>query len=121
MWSKAQQFLAKNIFNFTVKHLNNTLVNRKNLHKCYLSQSPPCSFSLQSETLQHTVSGCKKYLDHGIHNRRYDSVHLCLSKSLSQFTDWSVYADLPSFPSSSLISGDTFKPDSSNIISMARK
>ena len=27
------------------------------------------------------------------------------------FADWSIYADLPSFPSPSLISGDTFRPD----------
>ena len=40
-----------------------------------------------------------------------DSVLLCLSKSLSSFAEWSIYADLPSFPSPSLISGDTSKPD----------
>ena len=32
-------------------------------------------------------------------------------KSLSHLTDWSIYADLPSFPSPCLITGDAFRPD----------
>ena len=89
IWSKVQQRLPKNIFNFTVKYLNNTLATRKNLHKWSLSESPSCSFCLQSETLQHIVSSCKHYLDHGRYNWRHDSVLLCLAKSLSHLTDWS--------------------------------
>ena len=111
LWSKVQECLPKNIFNFTIKYLNNTLTSRKNLHKWSLSQSPSCSFCLQSETLQHIVSSCKSYFDHGRYNWRHNSVLLCLSKSLSYLPDWSTYADLPSFPSPSLISGDTFRPD----------
>ena len=111
LWSKVQQSLPKNIFNFTIKYLNNTLATRKNLHKWSLSQSPSCSFCLQSETLQHIVSSCKSYLDHGRYNWRHDSVLLCLSKSLSSLVEWSIYADLPSFPSPSLISGNTSGPD----------
>ena len=111
IWSKVQQRLPKNIFNFTVKYLNNTLATRKNLHKWSLSESPSCSFCLQSETLQHIVSSCKHYLDHGRYNWRHDSVLLCLAKSLSHLTEWSIYADLPSFPSPCLITGDAFRPD----------
>ena len=115
LWSKVQQSLPKNIFNFTIKYLNDTLATRKNLHKWSLSQSPSCSFCLQSETLQHIVSSCKSYLDHGRYNWRHDSVLLCLSKSLSKslssLAEWSIYADLPSFPSPSLISESTSRPD----------
>ena len=111
IWSKVQESLPKNIFNYTVKYLNNTLTTRKNLHKCSLSESPSCSFCLQSETLQHIVSSCKHYLDHRRYNWRHNSVLLCLSKSLSHLTDWSIYADLPSFPSPCLIAGDSFRPD----------
>ena len=50
-------------------------------------------------------------IDHGRYKWRHDSVLLCLSKSLSHLTDWSIYADLPSFRSPSLITGDTFRPD----------
>ena len=111
VWSRVQQKLPKNIFNFTIKYLNNTLATRKNLHKWSLAQSPSCSFCLQNETLQHIVSSCKSYLDHGRYNWRHDSVLLCLSKSFSYFPEWSIYADLPSFPTPSLISGDTLRPD----------
>ena len=76
-----------------------------------LPQSPSCSFCLQSETLQHIVSSCKSYLDHGRYYWRHNSVLLCLSKSLSYLPDWSIYVDLPLFPSPSLINGDTFRPD----------
>ena len=68
-------------------------------------------FCIQSETLQNIVSGCKHYLDHGTYNWRHDSVLLYLSKSLSFLTDWSIYADLPSFPSPSLIGGYTLRAD----------
>ena len=104
MWFKVQQSLPKNIFNSTVKYLNNTLATRKILRKWSLSESPSCSFCLQSETLQHIVSSCKHYLYHGRYNWRHDSVLLCLSKSLSHWTDWS-------FPSPCLITGDSFRPD----------
>ena len=111
VWSRVQQKLPKNIFNFTIKYLNNTLATRKNLHKWSLAQSPSCSFCLQNETLQHIVSSCKSYLDHGRYNWRHDSVLLCLSKSFSYFPEWSIYADLPSFLTPSLISGDALRPD----------
>ena len=40
-----------------------------------------------------------------------NSVLSCLSESLSYLPDWSIYPDLPSFSSASLITGDTFRPD----------
>ena len=111
MWSKVQQSLHKNIFNFIVKYLNNTLASRKNLYKWYFSDSPSCSFCLPSETLQHIVSSYKHYLGHGRYNWRHDSLILYLSRSLSHLTYWSTYADLPSLPSPCLITGDSFRPD----------
>ena len=99
------------MFSFTSKYLNSTLTTRKNLYKWFLSKSLSCSFCLQSETLQHIVSSCKSYLNHGRCNWRHNSVLLCLSKSLSYLPDSSIYADLPSFPSPNLISGETFRPD----------
>ena len=86
LWSRVQQKLPKNIFNFTIKYLNNTLATRKNLLKWSLTQSPSCSFCLQNETLQH--ASCKSYLDHGRYNWRRDSVLLCPSKSFSYFPEF---------------------------------
>ena len=110
-WTVVQQNMPKNIFNFTIKYLNNTLATKKNLYKWSLSQSSGCSFCLQSETLQHIVSSCKSYLDHGRYTWRHNSVLLFLAKSFSSLSNYSIYADLPSFLSPSLITGDALRPD----------
>ena len=43
--------------------------------------------------------------------KRHNSVLSYLAKSLSSVNHASLYADLPSFPSPSLISGDSLRPD----------
>ena len=53
VWSIVQQNMQRNIFNFSIKYLNNTLPTCKNLCRWAISQSSNCSFCLQSETLQH--------------------------------------------------------------------
>ena len=111
LWSKVQRNMPKNIFNFTIKYLNNTLATKKNLFKWSLSSTPACSFCLQSETLQHIVSSCKSYLDDGRYTWRHNSVLSYLAKSMSSIKNASLYADLPSFPSPSLITGDSLRPD----------
>ena len=111
LWSSVQQNLPRNIFNFSVKYLNNTLPTRKNLCRWALSQSSGCSFCLQSETLQHVVSSCKSYLDEGRYTWRHNSVLLFLASTFSSLNKCTVYADLPSFLSPCLITGDSFRPD----------
>ena len=65
----------------------------------------------QSETLQHIVSSCKSYIDDGRYTWRHNSVLSYLAKSLSSIKNTSLYADLPSFPSPSLNTGDSSRPD----------
>ena len=83
LWSIVQQNMPKNIFNFTIKYLNNSLPTQKNLRKWSLFNSSSCSFCLQQETLQHIVSSCKSYLDNGRYTWRHNSVLLAIAKSLS--------------------------------------
>ena len=109
--SNVQQKLPKNIFNFSLKYLTNTLATRKNLSKWSISQSSACSFCLQPETLQHIVSGCKLYLEHGSYTWRHDSVLNFIAKTFSTLTDYSFYADHPTFMSPSFIIGSAFRPD----------
>ena len=45
LWSSAQSKLPKNIFNFSIRYLSNTLANRVNLYKWKLSQSSDCHFA----------------------------------------------------------------------------
>ena len=81
LWSTVQQSLPRNIFNFSIKYLNNTLSTRKNLCKWSSSQSSSCSFCLQSETLQRVISSCSSYLDEGRYTWRHNSVLLFLSNT----------------------------------------
>ena len=111
LWSIVQQNMPKNIFNFSLKYLTNTLATRKNLFKWSIGQSSACSFCLQSETLQHIVSSCKSYLDHGRYTWRHDSVLNFIASTLSALPSCSIYADLPAFLSPSLITGDSLRPD----------
>ena len=111
LWSMVQKNMPKNIFNFTIKYLNNTLATRKNLCKWSLSSTSACFFCFQSETLQHIVSSCKSYLEDGRYTWRHNSVLLHLANSLSSFKNTSLFADLPSFPSPSLVTGDSLRPD----------
>ena len=111
LWSIVQQNMPKNIFNFMIKYLNNTLPTRKNLYKWSLSDSPSCSFCLHPETLQHVVSSCKSYLEDGRYTWRHISVLLHNTNSFSSLQRCRLFVDLPSFPSPSLITGDSLRPD----------
>ena len=110
LWSTVQQTVPRNIFNFMIKYINNTLPTKKNLHKWSLSDSPSCSFCLNQETLQHVVSSCNSYLADGRYTWRHNSVLLFLASSLS-LQSCSLYAGLPFFSSPSLITGDSLRPD----------
>ena len=103
--------MPKNIFNFSLKYLTNTLATRTNLFKWSIGQSSACSFCLQSETLQHVVSSCKSYLDQGRYTWRHDSVLNFIANTLSALPGCSIYADLPAFLSPSLVTGDSLRPD----------
>jgi hypothetical protein len=62
LWSAAQSKLPKNIFNFTVRYINNSLPTRINVTRWGLASNPQCSFCLCPETLLHVVAGCQSYL-----------------------------------------------------------
>ena len=91
--------------------MNNTLATKKNLCKWSLSTTSACSFCFQSETLQHVVSSCSSYLQDGRYTWRHNSVLLHIARTLSSVANSSLYADLPNFPSPSLITGDSLRPD----------
>ena len=110
LWLIVQQSMPKNIFNFSIKYLNNTLPTRKNICKWSISQSAASSFCLQYEYLQHVVSSCKSYLKDVRYTWRRNSVLLFLAKTFSSFSDCLLYADLPSFLFPSVITGDSLRP-----------
>ena len=57
------------------------------------------------------VSSCISYLDEGRYTWRHNSVLLYLANTFSSLKQCTVYADLPSFLSPCLITGESLRPD----------
>ena len=111
IWYGVQSNLPANIFNFTIKYLKNTLPTRKSLSLWKLCHSSGCQFCLLPETLLHAVAACKAYLQQGRYIWRYDSVLNFLATSLKIVEGSSLFANIPGFPSPSIISGDDLRHD----------
>ena len=110
IWSAVQRKLPKNIFNFTIRYVSNTLPTRKNLHKWGISTSE-CAFCLSPESLLHVVAGCNTYLNEGRFTWQHDSV-LNLIASVLKPLNWSkLYPDLSGYTNPSVVTGDTLRPD----------
>ena len=104
-----QSKLPNNIFNFTIRYINNSLPTRRNLQKWGLLSSSECSFCLKPESLLHVVAGCSSYLDR--FTWRHDSILNFIANNLPSEHIQTIYADLPSFSNPSIITGDDYRPD----------
>ncbi len=111
LWSSVHSKLPKNIFNFSLRYINNSLPTRKNLVKWGLSSSADCSFCFCPVSLLHVISGCKTYLDEGRYTWRHNSVLNLIASSLLDVERSKMYVDLPGFISPSVITGDELRPD----------
>ena len=109
IWPTSQSKLPENIFNFSVRYINNSLPARKNLHKWGISSSPECSFCLHPETLPHVVADCSSYLDR--FTRRHDSILNFIANNLQSDHIQKIFADLPSFSNPSIITSDIYRAD----------
>ena len=110
IWSEAQSHLPKNIYNFTIRYINNSLPTRKNMARWGLSQSPDCSLCLNPESLLHAVAGCQHYLNR--FTWRHDSILNFMAKSIQPVINVhsSLYADVHGFLNPSLITGESYRP-----------
>ena len=109
IWSTCQSKLPKNIFNFTIRYINNSLPTRRNLQKWGLTSSSECYFCLAAESLLHVVAGCNSYLDR--FTWRHDSILQFIANNLPSQHIQNIYADLSSFRNPSIITGDDYCPD----------
>jgi hypothetical protein len=109
IWSTCQSKLPKNIFNFTIRYINNTLPTRKNLARWCLSSSTECSFCLKPESLLHVVAGCNSYLNR--FTWRHDSVLNFIANIVQPMNFNNLYVDLPGFLNPSIVTGDKYRPD----------
>ena len=108
IWSCCQSKLPKNIFNFTVRYINNSLPTRRNMTKWGLSPSIQCSFCLP-ESLLHVVAGCKFYLDQ--FTWQHDSIPNFIANPLQSFQSSTMYVYVPGFTSPSVVTGNKHQPD----------
>ena len=95
LWSKSQSNLPKNIYNFTIRYINNSLPTRRNLTKWGIISNSDCSFCLKPETLLHVVAGCQSYLPR--FTWRHDSVLNFIAKMLQPVSNSNLFVDLPGY------------------------
>ncbi len=101
IWSKSQSNLPKNIYNFTIRYINNSLPTRKNLTKWGILSNSDCSFCLNPETLLHVVAGCQTYLPR--FTWRHDSVLNLIAQTLQPVNNSNLFVDLPGYKSPSIV------------------
>ena len=59
IWSKSVSKLPKNIYNFFICYVSNSLANVTNIHKWGKTASPLCLHCNKNQTLGHVVAGCE--------------------------------------------------------------
>ena len=69
-WSNVISHLPRNIFNFTIRYLSNTLANATTAMKWGISNSSTCIFCDQQQTLGHVIGGCESVLLESRYNWR---------------------------------------------------
>ena len=105
MWSTAQSKLPKNMFNFTIRYIHNSLPTGKNRSR----QSPGCTFCLSPESLLHVVAGCQFCLHR--FTWRHNSILNFVANTLQTVNGATLYVDIPGFKSPSIITCDTYRSD----------
>ena len=81
--SEAQNLLPKNIFNFSLRNLNNNLPKKKNMKFWGRVESELCDFCQLPQSLLHVVSGCISMLEGKRYTWRHNSVLLTIGNSLT--------------------------------------
>ena len=85
IWSKFILKLPKNIYNFSIRCVNNSLANASNMHKWGKTTSSLCLHCNKNQTLGHVVAGCEILLREKRYNYRHDFILLNVGRIL-EFT-----------------------------------
>ena len=94
-----------------VKNYNNTLKLQQSQHRPISKDEADCSFCLVQESLLHVISGCKAYLQQVCYTWRHDSIFLFIPKIFQSLQQAKIFADLPGFISTFVITGEDLRPD----------
>ena len=103
--------MPRNIFNFCIRYLNNTLATNKNMSTWKKSASAQCSVCNAPQTLGHVIGGCAAHLNEGRYTWRHDSILKNLADYLRLKENLCMHADLERYSSTSVITGDDLRPD----------
>ena len=107
-WFAVQSNSSRNLHNFTVRCLNNTLPHLSNMYTCGLAETKLCPLCNNIQSLLHVVAGCAVSLDR--YTWRHDSVLSYIATFLKRFAR-ELYADVTNFSSPSIITGEEMRPD----------
>ena len=111
LWAKVITQFPRNIYNFSIRYVNNSLPNNSNLHTWGVSPSALCIACNKPQTLGHVIGGCQIHLKEKRYNYRHDSILLNIVKSISQSDKRRIYADVKGYVSPSVITGEDYRPD----------
>ena len=81
-WRKTINRLPKNIYNFVIRYLNNTLANATKTFKWKFRTNPYCNFCHARQTLGHVVGSCSAFLREKRYTWRYNAVQLNIANSI---------------------------------------
>ena len=111
LWAKVITQFPRNIYNFSIRYVNNSLPNNSNLYTWGMSPSALCVACNKPQTLGHVIGGCQIHLNEKRYNYRHDSILLNIVKSISQSDKRRLYADVKGYVSPSTITGEDYRPD----------
>ena len=109
IWSKSISKLPKNIQNFSIRYVNNSLANAYNTHKWGKTTSFLCLHCNKNQTLGHVVAGCEISLREKRYNYCHDSVLLNLGRIFGSVK--SIDIDIPGYKCPTMITGENQRPD----------
>ena len=105
--------------NFYIKYIKNTLPRKANIKRWGLSSYSDFSFCLTQEYLLHIISGSKVYLQQDRYTWRHDSILKFIATKIRLLQHSNIFADIPGFLSTSIITGHDLRPDL--ILSLSNK
>ena len=104
--SKSISKLPKNIYNFSISYVNNSLANTSNMHKWGKTTSSLCLHCNKNQTLGHVVAGCETSLREKRYKYRHDSILLNLGRTLESVKSIDIYIDIPGHKCPAIITGE---------------
>ena len=112
LWTQTRDILPSNIYNFTVRYLNNTLPTLKNMTMWGKASSDIClACNSNAQSLMHVVSGCKVHLQQGRYTWRHNSILANITKAFVGSKDVRIYADLPGYACPTSVTRSLKRPD----------